>query len=102
MTRSDAASETGSPVVVLSGGGGGARLAGALSGEAKGRQVVVVTNTGDDFEHLGLLICPDTDSVLYTLSGKIDQQRGWGRAEESWLVFEELKNIAGPAWFQGR
>lgn len=100
MTRSDAASETGSPVVVLSGGGGGARLAGALSGEAKGRQVVVVTNTGDDFEHLGLLICPDTDSVLYTLSGKIDQQRGWGRAEESWLVFEELKNIAGPAWFQ--
>ena len=100
MTRSDAASETGSPVVVLSGGGGGARLAGALSGEARGRQVVVVTNTGDDFEHLGLLICPDTDSVLYTLSGKIDQQRGWGRAEESWLVFEELKNIAGPAWFQ--
>jgi LPPG:FO 2-phospho-L-lactate transferase len=100
MTRSDAASETGSPVVVLSGGGGGARLAGALSGEAKGRQVVVVTNTGDDFEHLGLLICPDTDSVLYTLSGKIDQQRGWGRAEESWLVFEELKNISGPAWFQ--
>jgi LPPG:FO 2-phospho-L-lactate transferase len=100
MTRSDAACETGSPVVVLSGGGGGARLAGALSGEAKGRQVVVVTNTGDDFEHLGLLICPDTDSVLYTLSGKIDQQRGWGRAEESWLVFEELKNIAGPAWFQ--
>ena len=100
MTRSDAASETGSPVVVLSGGGGGARLAGALSGEAKGRQVVVVTNTGDDFEHLGLLICPDTDSVLYTLSGKIDQQRGWGRAEESWSVFEELKNIAGPAWFQ--
>lgn len=100
MTRSDAASEAGSPVLVLSGGGGGARLAGALSGEAKGRQVVVVTNTGDDFEHLGLLICPDTDSVLYTLSGKIDQQRGWGRAEESWLVFEELKNIAGPAWFQ--
>jgi LPPG:FO 2-phospho-L-lactate transferase len=96
----DAASETGSPVVVLSGGGGGARLAGALSGEAKGRQVVVVTNTGDDFEHLGLLICPDTDSVLYTLSGKIDQQRGWGRAGESWSVFDELKNIAGPTWFQ--
>jgi LPPG:FO 2-phospho-L-lactate transferase len=62
--------------------------------------VVVVTNTGDDFEHLGLLICPDTDSVLYTLAGKIDQQRGWGRAEESWSVFEELKNIGGPAWFQ--
>ena len=100
MTRWGSASEIPSPVVVLSGGGGGARLAGALSGEAKGRQVVVVTNTGDDFEHLGLLICPDTDSVLYTLSGKIDQQRGWGRAEESWLVFEELKNIAGPAWFQ--
>ena len=100
MTRCGSASETTSPVVMLSGGGGGARLAGALSGEAKGRQVVVVTNTGDDFEHLGLLICPDTDSVLYTVSGKIDRQRGWGRAEESWSVFEELKNIAGPAWFQ--
>ena len=100
MTRWGSASEIPSPVVVLSGGGGGARLAGALSDAAKGRPLVVVTNTGDDFEHLGLLICPDTDSVLYTLSGKIDQQRGWGRAEESWLVFEELKNIAGPAWFQ--
>ena len=100
MTRSDAASEIGSPVVVLSGGGGGARLAGALSGVARGRQVIVVTNTGDDFEHLGLLICPDTDSVLYTVSGKMDRQRGWGRAEESWSVFEELKNIAGPIWFQ--
>ena len=100
MTRWGSASEIPSPVVVLSGGGGGARLAGALSDAAKGRPLVVVTNTGDDFEHLGLLICPDTDSVLYTLSGKIDRQRGWGRAEETWSVFEELKNIAGPAWFQ--
>lgn len=100
MTPNGDASKISSTVVVLSGGGGGARLAGVLSGEAKGRQVVVVTNTGDDFEHLGLLICPDTDSVLYTLSGKIDQQRGWGRAEESWAVFEELKNIGGPGWFQ--
>ncbi len=95
MTPNGDASKISSTVVVLSGGGGGARLAGALSGEAQGRQVVVVTNTGDDFEHLGLLICPDTDSVLYTLSGKIDQQRGWGRVGESWSVFDELKNIAG-------
>jgi LPPG:FO 2-phospho-L-lactate transferase len=100
MTPNGDASKISSTVVVLSGGGGGARLAGALSGEAQGRQVVVVTNTGDDFEHLGLLICPDTDSVLYTLSGKIDQQRGWGRVGESWSVFDELKNIAGPTWFQ--
>jgi len=60
----------------------------------------VVTNTGDDFEHCGLTICPDTDSVLYAVSQTIDLQRGWGRAEESWWVFEALKNLGGPDWFQ--
>jgi LPPG:FO 2-phospho-L-lactate transferase len=60
----------------------------------------VVTNTGDDFEHCGLTICPDTDSVLYAVSQTIDRQRGWGRGEESWAVFDELKNLGGPDWFQ--
>ena len=88
------------PLVLLSGGGGGARLAAGLSRVSDERPLLVVTNTGDDFEHCGLTICPDTDSVLYAVSQTIDPQRGWGRAEESWSVFEELKNLSGPDWFQ--
>ena len=88
------------PLVLLSGGGGGARLAAGLSQSSAERPLLVVTNTGDDFEHCGLTICPDTDSVLYAVSKTIDRQRGWGRGEESWSVFEELKNLCGPDWFQ--
>ena len=91
---------SGAPLVLLSGGGGGARLAAGLSQALDERPLLVVTNTGDDFEHCGLTICPDTDSVLYAVSETIDSQRGWGRAEESWSVFEELKNVGGPNWFQ--
>ena len=87
------------PLVLLSGGGGGARLAAGLSHAPAERPLLVVTNTGDDFEHCGLAICPDTDSVLYAVSETIDPQRGWGRAEESWSVFEALKNLGGPDWF---
>ena len=88
------------PLVLLSGGGGGARLAAGLSQSSAERPLLVVTNTGDDFEHCGLTICPDTDSVLYAVSKTIDRQRGWGRGEESWSVFDELKNLGGPDWFQ--
>ena len=88
------------PLVLLSGGGGGARLAAGLSQASVERPLLVVTNTGDDFEHCGLTICPDTDSVLYAVSQTIDPQRGWGRAEESWSVFEALKRLGGPDWFQ--
>lgn len=88
------------PLVLLSGGGGGARLAAGLSQPSVERPLLVVTNTGDDFEHCGLTICPDTDSVLYAVSKTIDAQRGWGRGEESWAVFDELKNLGGPGWFQ--
>ena len=88
------------PLVVLSGGGGGARLAAALSKCTAQRPVIVVTNTGDDFEHLGLLICPDTDSVLYATSGKLDRARGWGREGESWQVLDAIQAMAGPSWFQ--
>ena len=88
------------PLVLLSGGGGGARLAAGLSQSSAERPLLVVTNTGDDFEHCGLTICPDTDSVLYAVSQTIDRQRGWGRGEESWAVFDELKNLGGPDWFQ--
>ena len=88
------------PLVLLSGGGGGARLAAGLSQASDERPLLVVTNTGDDFEHCGLTICPDTDSVLYAVSQAIDPRRGWGRADESWSVFETLKNLGGPDWFQ--
>ena len=88
------------PLVLLSGGGGGARLAAGLSQASVERSLLVVTNTGDDFEHCGLTICPDTDSVLYAVSQTIDPRRGWGRAEESWSVFDALKNLGGPDWFQ--
>ena len=88
------------PLVLLSGGGGGARLAAGLSQASDERPLLVVTNTGDDFEHCGLTICPDTDSVLYAVSQTIDPQRGWGREQESWSVFEALKTLGGPDWFQ--
>jgi len=75
-------------------------LAAGLSQASVERLLLVVTNTGDDFEHCGLTICPDTDSVLYAVSQTIDPQRGWGRAQESWSVFEALKTLGGPDWFQ--
>ena len=75
-------------------------MAAGLSQASVERPLLVVTNTGDDFEHCGLMICPDTDSVLYAVSQTIDPQRGWGRAEESWAVFESLKDLGGPDWFQ--
>ena len=85
------------PLVLLSGGGGGALLAAILSKCTVQRPVIVVTNTGDDFEHLGLLICPDTDSVLYATSGKLDLAKGWGREGESWQVLDAIQAMAGPS-----
>lgn len=70
--------------VLLAGGGGGARLARGFYGLVQHAETLVLTNPGDDFEHLGLLVCPDTDSVLYAVSDAIDAQRGWGRESESW------------------
>jgi len=97
-------------VVVLAGGIGGARfLRGllALSGRPSGvpdatgsLDVTVVGNTGDDLTLHGLRICPDLDTVMYTLGGGIDDERGWGRREETFVVGEELAAYgAGPAWF---
>ena len=63
--------------VLLAGGGGGARLARGFYGLLNEAETLVLTNPGDDFEHLGLLICPDTDSVLYAVSDAIDAKRGW-------------------------
>ena len=88
------------PIVLLSGGGGGARLAAALAPEMVDRDLVVVANTGDDFEHFGLVICPDIDSLLYAVTGTMDTARGWGRSDESWRVLDTIRTLAGPDWFQ--
>lgn len=89
-------------IVVLAGGIGGARfLLGVRAYAARrGDEVTAIVNVGDDIWMHGLRICPDLDSVMYTLGGGIDPGRGWGRADESWRVKEELTGYgAEPSWF---
>ena len=86
-------------VVTLSGGVGGGKLVLGLSYVVAGKKLVVACNTGDDFTHLGLLVCPDIDSVLYALSGLSDQTRGWGRKDETWTFMSAMKDLQGPDWF---
>ena len=86
-------------VVTLSGGVGGGKLVLGLSYVVAGKKLVVACNTGDDFTHLGLLVCPDIDSVLYALSGLSDQTRGWGRKDETWTFMSAMKDLQGPEWF---
>ncbi|MBA3447812.1 MAG: 2-phospho-L-lactate transferase [Pseudaminobacter sp.] len=86
-------------VVALCGGVGGAKLALGLS-RVIGSDLTVVVNTGDDFEHLGLLISPDLDTVLYTLGGVANKELGWGRGDESWNFMQALRHLGGETWFQ--
>jgi LPPG:FO 2-phospho-L-lactate transferase len=88
------------PVLALCGGIGGAKLALGLYRVLDPRQLIVVVNTGDDFEHLGLNICPDLDTVLYTLGGVADPERGWGRAEETWHGMDVLRQLGSETWFK--
>jgi LPPG:FO 2-phospho-L-lactate transferase len=87
-------------VVVLAGGVGGAKLAHGLQLALDPGELSVVVNTGDDDEFHGLLVCPDHDTVLYTLAGIADRERGWGRAGETWAAAEVLVRLGEPAWFQ--
>jgi LPPG:FO 2-phospho-L-lactate transferase len=64
------------------------------------KDLSIIVNTGDDFQHLGLSIAPDLDSVIYALSGLSDQVRGWGRRDETWRFMEALKGLHGESWFQ--
>jgi LPPG:FO 2-phospho-L-lactate transferase len=91
-------STTGRRVVALCGGVGGAKLARGLY-EVLGPDLTVIVNTGDDFEHLGLAISPDVDTVLYTLADLNDQERGWGRADETWNFMSALAELGGETWF---
>ena len=86
--------------VALSGGIGGAKLALGLYRVLPPWTLTVVCNPGDDFDHLGLRICPDADTVLYTLAGVANPETGWGRAGETWAFMETLAKLGGETWFQ--
>ncbi len=87
-------------VVALAGGVGGAKLADGLAGNLPPGGLTVIVNTGDDFEHYGLNICPDLDTVCYMLAGLHNPETGWGRASESWHAFENVALLGGPTWFR--
>ena len=89
-----------SPVVALAGGVGGAKFAAGLQETLPPGALTVIVNTGDDFEHWGLTICPDVDTVLYGLAGVNNPQTGWGRASETWDVLAEIERLGGEAWFR--
>ncbi len=85
--------------LALSGGVGGAKLALGLAGILDPEQLTIVANTGDDFEHLGLKICPDLDTVLYTLANWNNKEQGWGQVDESWNFLDALSRLNGETWF---
>ncbi|WP_428268650.1 2-phospho-L-lactate transferase [Haliangium sp.] len=87
-------------VVALSGGVGGARFVRGLAAVVPDDELAVVVNTGDDFTWWGLTICPDLDTVMYTLSGLGHEARGWGLAEETFHALAMVERLGGPAWFQ--
>ena len=87
-------------VVALAGGVGGAKLADGLARILPPQDLTVIVNTGDDFEHYGLYICPDLDTVCYTLGGIANLETGWGRANESWNMIENASRLGGPDWFR--
>jgi LPPG:FO 2-phospho-L-lactate transferase len=99
MSAQLATSLRGRPVVALCGGVGGAKLALGLE-RLIGADLTVIVNTGDDFEHLGLHVSPDIDTVVYTLGGLSDLERGWGRADETWNFMEALGGLGGETWFR--
>jgi len=81
--------------VVLTGGSGGVKLAAGLA-RLLGERLAILVNTGDDFTHLGLSISPDIDTVLYSLSGRINDETGWGRSGETWTFMGALGELGAP------
>ena len=86
-------------IVALAGGVGGAKLAHGLAQVLPPENLTVIVNTGDDFEHYGLYICPDLDTVSYTLAGLANPETGWGRVNETWNVIQNASRLGGPGWF---
>jgi LPPG:FO 2-phospho-L-lactate transferase len=87
-------------ITALAGGVGAARLLRGLVRAVPGTEVTAVVNTGDDTVLHGLVICPDLDTVTYTLAGLNDDERGWGQAGETWAVMEALERLGGETWFR--
>ncbi len=87
-------------VLALSGGIGGAKLALGLDRILPSGKLLVVANTGDDFEHLGLSISPDLDTLMYTLADLNNEELGWGRRGETWTFMTALERIGGETWFR--
>lgn len=87
-------------VLALAGGVGGAKLVDGLAQNLPAGDLSVVVNTGDDFEHLGLWVCPDLDTVCYTLAGLANPDTGWGRSNETWNALETWVTLGGPDWFR--
>lgn len=86
--------------LALAGGVGGARMAHGLAMVLPPEELIVAVNVGDDFTHLGLRICPDLDTVMYTLAGLANPETGWGTRNETWNAMEALEALGGPAWFR--
>ncbi|ARR56648.1 2-phospho-L-lactate transferase [Rhizorhabdus wittichii DC-6] len=86
-------------ILALAGGVGGARLARGLAAILPPEKLTIAVNTGDDFEHLGLLVCPDIDTVCYTLAGINNATQGWGLEGESWAFMDALGKLGGESWF---
>jgi len=87
-------------VAVLSGGVGGARFLRGVVEAVDPANVTAIVNVGDDLEVLGLDVSPDLDSVLYALAGLSDEERGWGRADETWSALSSVEALGGESWFR--
>jgi LPPG:FO 2-phospho-L-lactate transferase len=87
-------------ITVLSGGVGAARLLAALSDALDPNEITAVVNVGDDLTMHGLTICPDLDTIMYTLAGRNNAELGWGLAGETWRVMEGLDALGGASWFR--
>jgi LPPG:FO 2-phospho-L-lactate transferase len=87
-------------VVVLAGGLGGSRFARALAEAIDPRELTIVGNVGDDVEVQGLHVSPDLDTILYTLTGRLDEERGWGRRDETWAALETAAELGAETWFR--
>jgi LPPG:FO 2-phospho-L-lactate transferase len=97
---SDPGEITANRYLAISGGVGGAKLALGLARVLEPDQLSIVANTADDFDHLGLRICPDLDTVMYTLADLSNKEQGWGLQGETWNFLDALKRLGGELWFQ--
>jgi LPPG:FO 2-phospho-L-lactate transferase len=87
-------------IAVLAGGVGGARFVQALTEVVRPSDMTMIANVGDDLEVHGLHVSPDLDTLLYTLAGLGDEERGWGRADETWNARDTIERLGGETWFQ--